>query len=210
VRVYVGQTRAKELIDRLTSWGIGECTARGELPPRRRPWFYDNGAFGDWTAGRPFNAARFMGDVRRIREEQLAPDFMVVPDRVAAGWASLTESVSWLPVVEGVAPLYLAVQDGMTPEGFDQDAEILERFQGIFVGGSLPWKLQTGFSWVSFAHERGLPLHVGRVGTPDRVEWAKEIGADSIDSCLPLWSEDNLQRFMVAVERDDTKQGRLW
>ena len=40
MRVYVGQTRARAWIARLTDLGIGECTNRGELPPRRTPFFY--------------------------------------------------------------------------------------------------------------------------------------------------------------------------
>lgn len=72
-------------------------------------------------------------------------------------------------------------------------------FSGIFVGGSLPWKLETGAQWVREAHARHLPCHIGRVGTAKRVRWAKASGADSIDSCLPLWSEENLIAFLRAL-----------
>lgn len=49
-------------------------------------------------------------------------------------------------------------------------------------------------------HRRGLPCHVGRVGTARRIAWAKRIGADSIDSCLPLWSRENLDSFLRALD----------
>jgi hypothetical protein len=44
------------------------------------------------------------------------------------------------------------------------------------------------------------------VGTPDRVRWARRIGADSIDSALPLWSSDNLARFLRALEPEPQRE----
>jgi hypothetical protein len=41
-----------------------------------------------------------------------------------------------------------------------------------------------------------------------RVRWAQRIGADSIDSALPLWSDANLDRFLGALE--PTKQHELF
>jgi hypothetical protein len=79
-------------------------------------------------------------------------------------------------------------------------APVLPRFAGVFVGGSLPWKIATGAAWVSFAYRNAKPCHVGRVGTARRVAWARRIGADSIDSSLPLWSADNLRVFVSAIE----------
>lgn len=55
-------------------------------------------------------------------------------------------------------------------------------------------------AWVRFAHARGMPVHIGRVGTARRVRWARRIGADSIDSCVPLWSRENLDVFAAALD----------
>lgn len=204
---YVGQTRARELVASLAARGIGECTCRGELPPRRRPWFHDNGAFRDWKAGSPFDHEGYLEDVERIRREQLGPDFLVVPDVVAGGVASLEESLRWVPVLEGVAPLYLAVQDGM--ERRDVEPE-LHRFHGVFVGGSLPWKMQTAALWRELAHGAGKRLHVGRVGNLRRLSWARlEVRADSVDSCFPLWNRKRLDRFVAAVNAGP-KQGWMF
>lgn len=198
------------LVKQLAAAGIGECTVRGELLSRKRdPWFYDNGAFRDWKAGEAFNAVRFSRDMRRLNVDVEfkvcpAPDFVVLPDRVAAGADSLTFSNEWWPEV-GELPAYLAVQDGMTAENVDgwlddvRKLDIGANVRGIFVGGSLEWKLATAASWASFAHSRALRCHVGRVGTPDRVRWAHELGADSIDSCLPLMFEEHLDQFIAAL-----------
>lgn len=159
--------------------------------------FLDNGAFGDWRAGRPFDAGAFARDLASAAGAAVRPDFIVVPDVVAGGLSSLALSLSWRSAVAAVAPAYLVVQDGMTEA--DVGAAV-EGFSGIFVGGSLPWKMRTGEAWSMWAAASGLPCHIGRVGTPPRVRWARRIGATSIDSCLPLWSRGNLARFRMAVE----------
>jgi hypothetical protein len=202
VRIYVGQTRSAKLVRQLWRLGIGECTARGELPPRRHPYFYDNGAFKDWQAGLPFDEAQFMADVADIAGSGTRPDFIVLPDLVARGAESLKESIRWMPLLSGIAPLYLAVQDGMEPH----DIAAVE-VAGLFVGGTKQWKIATGKTWVDTAHARGIPCHIGRCGGVDRIRWAQRIGADSLDSCLPLWSDENLDRFLGAFK--PTKQRAL-
>ncbi len=207
MRAYCGQTREPQLSQRLADAGVGECTVRGELLSRKRdPWFYDNGAFRDWKAGTPFNAVRFERDMRRIRYSKGsdgAPDFVVLPDIVAGGEASLDFSRQFIWDLDEL-PAYLAVQDGMTipmiRDYFESvGADEGRFFEGIFVGGTLAWKLETAASWVDFAHETKRRCHVGRVGTPDRVRWASAIGADSIDSCLPLMYEEHLVSFLDAL-----------
>lgn len=200
---YVGQTRDPRYIRILRELGIGECTQRGEIDSRKRdPWFHDNGAYRDWENGRPFNGVRWQRDQWRIRDRKLSPDFIVVPDLVAAGDASLAWSAAERPHVAEGERAYLAVQDGMTAPSVDRHlGELADRglpYAGLFVGGSLPWKLETAPAWADFAHARGMRLHVGRVGVPDRVRWASAF-ADSIDSCLPLFCDAKLSTFLAAL-----------
>jgi hypothetical protein len=195
VLVYVGQTRGAAWIAKMSALGFGECTVRSEFPPRRRPWFFDNGAFLDWRASRPFDGEAFQSALEKVRRFDAPPDFIVVPDIVAGGLDSLAFSLTWRPHLAGIAPLYLAVQDGMT------EADVLphvELFAGLFVGGSVPWKVRTGRHWVDLAHRLGKPCHIGRAGNENKAAWAIKIGADSIDSTLPLRSEENLARFLRA------------
>lgn len=204
---YLGQARGASLIRRLEAYGFGEMVCRGELPPRRKPWAFDNGAFKDWTSGKPFDADRYQRDLDKLwSEPSLRPDFLAVPDRVAEGMASYEFSESWRPRLEPMGiPLYLVVQDGMTAESLP--AETLRRYAGLFVGGSLDWKLRTSRDWVRHAHGLGLKCHIGRMGTENRVRAAIRWGADSIDSALPLWAEANLQRFLRGFQ--PTGQGEL-
>lgn len=204
VKAYVGQTRSAELVEQLEAGGVGECTLRGELPPRRGfSWFHDNGAYTDWKAGRTFDYLQWSRDMRAIRMwveagEMTRPDFVVAPDLVAQGYQSLYFSLEHLEEAKAAgAPVYLAVQDGMSASLV---ATFIDRFDGIFVGGSLEWKLETAAAWVKFGRKHGVPVHIGRVGTIERVEWASEIGATSIDSSFPLWTRERLAEFIAAVQ----------
>ena len=110
MKAYVGQTRSGELLRELEAAGVGECTTRGQLPNRRGPWFYDNGAFEDWRSGEAFDYLQFSRDMRAIRlwqdsegiplhrprggQRLEAPDFIVLPDLVAQGARSSTPAVS--------------------------------------------------------------------------------------------------------------------
>ena len=216
MRAYVGQTRSASLLRALEGWGIGECTVRGELPARRTPFFHDNGAYRDWeAAGRPvgdaavahaamtFNCTRWLRDMRWMSYRNIVPDFVVVPDIVTGGVESLAFSAGWRDFVPAEMPAYLAVQNGMghgdVAAHLDEMAAADWPYAGLFVGGDLDWKLATGEAWVDFAHERGLRCHIGRVGTASRVAWARAIGADSIDSCLPLIHRSHLSAFVAAL-----------
>lgn len=196
---YIGDTRSRRILDIARSMGWGQIIQRGRLSGRRLDlWSLDNGAYEDWKAGRAFDAEQFAADLEAICTSSCRPRFVVCPDIVAGGAASLELSLSWRERCQAVAPTYLAVQDGM-PE--DDVAAVLCLFDGLFVGGTLSWKLATGASWIRLAHRYGLPCHVGRVGTARRVAWAIASGADSIDSCLPLWSSEKLAAFRGALSQ---------
>jgi hypothetical protein len=214
LKAYVGQTRSRALVAELAAAGIGECVTRGQLPPRRTSWFYDNGAFEDFQAGRAFDTVQFTRDLRAIRDWQVggvgrgclegqpmtAPDFIVLPDVVGQGEASLRFSLQWeAQCADAGVPLYLAVQNGMEPAAIASLLKWHPRIHGLFVGGDLAWKLETAAAWVQVGRRTGRAVHVGRVGTVDRVEWASAIGATSIDSSFPLWTRNRLGEFLQAV-----------
>lgn len=196
MRIYVGQGNSsagtKKMREARAS-GLGLCLCPGELPPNFGPWFLDNGAFRAFRRGAPFDEVAFARALADGRD--LGADFAVTPDVVGGGEASLALSVAWVGRLDGYRP-YLAVQDGMTEGAVE---EVLPLFAGLFVGGSVPWKLATGASWVGLSHRHGKPCHVGRVGTPSRLAWAKEIGADSIDSSQPLWTDGKWRAFLKAA-----------
>lgn len=195
MKVYVGQTRSRWLIAELATLGWGECTNRGELPPRRVPWFFDNGAFVDWRAGVPWDEEAYCQDLTELRAHPLCrPDFLVAPDIVAGGAASLARSREWLEDLRELGPVYLAVQNGMPLE-----AATVAGFDGIFIGGDNDFKREAAAACVLLGRELGLPVHLGRAGTGRKVRWARDLGVSSIDSTSPLWDKDNLRVFREAL-----------
>jgi hypothetical protein len=164
-------------------------------------WAFDTGAFADWHDQRPWDEARWLKSVTRIATGELgAPDFAVIPDEVASP-DSLAFSLKWLERIEALGwrkrwPWYFAAQDGMTPDVVPWDA-----IDGLFVGGTDEWKRRTAQGWVEAAHEHGMPCHYARCGTALKVSQARAIGADSLDSNQPLWSESNLRNFRMALEQ---------
>lgn len=204
MKVYVGQTRGGHMLAAVDALGFGEMCQPSEYPPRRTAhgWAQDNGVYVAWKHGRIFDADAYACHLERVekdvRERRVpAPDFLVVPDVVADGVASFRRSEAWANRCADTGwPCLFVVQDGM---GLEQVARVLPRVSGLFVGGSSQWKWATGAAWVRLAEEYRRPCHVGRVGTGRRVRWAREIGAASWDSTIPLWSRDNLRRFVAAM-----------
>lgn len=179
--------------------GLGEMTQPEEFPPRRNPWVLDNGAFKLWRNGKPFNSERFERVARAAAEHPVKPDFVVAPDVVADSARSLPLSVAWAPVLRSMGHrVALVVQDGMTAEDVRDVAGL---FDVLFVGGSLDWKLKTLDSWCRVARDLGLLVHAGRMGGKRRIELAKCAGVDSVDSCVPLFSVENMNTYVGALGR---------
>lgn len=147
-------------------------------PTRGVSWILDNGAFSAWRKNEPFPARKFEKALGKVPAAH-RPDFAVIPDVVAGGLASLSLSEAWLPRLPHGWPWYVAVQDGMS---FEHVEPFVTRVAGVFVGGSMDWKLRNAEAWIAWSHERGLRTHVGRVGTVENLLWAERIGADSVDS----------------------------
>jgi len=147
-------------------------------------WAFDNGAFTDWKNGKPFNDQEFLWRVRQLEKLPLdrLPDWCVCPDMVGKR-LSLLYSLDWRAYLKIYAPgfkWYLAVQDYMVPDDVEY-ALSLERFEGLFVGGTTDWKHETGAAWVELGHSLGIPVHIARVNGPIWLQWAVDIGADSVD-----------------------------
>lgn len=176
---YSGNGRRPQYVRWLRENGFGQMLSAYDWQPPSDGirWAFDNGAFSAFLRGEPFDVERFARAIFRAQRLH-APDFAVLPDIVAGGLRSLAFSRSWIDHLPAW-PWYLAVQDGMDPIHLRRTRT---RVDGIFVGGTMEWKLATGERWVQYAHRHGLKCHIGRVGTLENIQWALRIGADSIDS----------------------------
>lgn len=156
----------------------------------------DNGAFKAWKDGKAGDFSKFFKRLAMAKEAKFVFDFCVVPDIVAGGSNSLELSNSHILNLRLQHPkqkFYLVVQDGMNEQEVSRH---IKMYHGIFVGGTLPWKLQTSKRWVELAHKYNKLCHIGRVGTAKRILWAKSIGADSVDSGLAMIHSHHLDSIL--------------
>jgi len=181
MKIYTGTCGGNhEDLARINSLGMGMMiSAESRNLYKKTPCAIDNGAFEAWRRGMPWSEKRFFDLLEKSYSHGISADFIVCPDIVAGGLDSLDWSMKWAPKLRP-ARLALAVQDGMAPK--DIHKTYLRHFTHIFVGGSVEWKWQNAKTWVDFAHENGLLCHIGRCGTLDKLLYAFEIGADSVDS----------------------------
>ena len=167
-------------------WGIfvtGEAIARNgpafkwareQTPPMS--YAIDNGAWSAYTADREWDPAPF---IKTLIEHGSESDFVVVPDIVAGGAASLDRSLEWLDrVLEHAPTALIPVQDGMTAGDV---AGLLGPSVGVFVGGSTEWKIATICEWADLARSVGAWCHVGRVNTVGRMNRCTTAGVTSVD-----------------------------
>ena len=155
----------------------------------------DNGAWGAHLHEVPWDAAVFEQLVDRLGASS---DFVVIPDVVADRSRTLAMATTWIPRLAGL-PLYLAVQDEMTEADLGPFVDSLE---GIFVGGSTSWKLETMAAWGSICRGLDLRMHVGRVNTANRIRRCGDAGATSFDgSSVARFARMNLRRLNNEVRQ---------
>jgi len=201
-----GDTRSSSIVRELRQYGIGRMFIKKAFRPYpNEPWGFDNGAFGDYLAGKEFDIYRYGKSLSKALDmaEKYHPPYMaVLPDIVGGGLRSLELSITafelklkWIRF-----PWYLAVQDGM--EHYVKDIELILKaypeIAGIFLGGTDEFK-KTAPLWSSLAHKLDRRFHYARAGSVKKVREAIKANADSLDSSLPLWSGEKLKRFLKAL-----------
>ncbi len=168
-------------------------------------WGLDNGAFSYWRQGKSFDGDLFLRRVERAYRVG-TPYLAVAPDIVAGGLRSLEFSLSWLEQLPPEWPWFIAVQDGM---GLDDVKAVLDRFAGIFLGGTDRFKA-TAAHWATLARKHGKRFHYARAGTRRKLLHAIAVNANSLDSCLPLWNRPRFAQFVAWWEKGLPPQLRLW
>ena len=176
--MYASRTGTRRNLNALRAAGWGLLVSRvGEWRTEGFDrYVLDNGAWGDFQAQRSFDGDAFE---RLIDQLGSRADWIVLPDIVAGGLASLALSVRWLNRCLSACPLVLiAVQDGMTEADL---APLVGRSVGVFLGGSTEWKLANMARWGAFCAQLGVHYHVARVNTARRIAMAVAAGAHSMD-----------------------------
>lgn len=196
---YASRTGKGRNLDALRAAGWRLLISRaGRWRTEGMPYALDNGAWSDFQNGQAFDAEAFRELVERFA---FNADWIVAPDLVAGGHASLAMSVDWLPYLAQRSTLVLlAVQDGMRPEDL---VDLVGPRVGIFLGGSTQWKLDQMQLWGEFCAERRAYYHVARVNTVRRIYRAAAAGARSIDGSSASRYSVNLPRLDSASRQAD-------
>ena len=208
--IYTGNSDGEKL-DRVKELNMGiliASSANRTISRRYRevPCALDNGAFQCFRRGFPFQADVFRRSLANAYQMGVTLDFIVCPDVVAGGMASLEFSMEWRLGELRTAPhIAFVVQDGMTIEDLHKH-NIPQLFTQLFVGGTLDWKWKTASMWVDYAHHNGMKLHIGRCGTLPRLLQAEKMGADSVDSTSIARNDS----WDTIRELRQTTAGPLW
>lgn len=212
MKCYASRTGTRRNVAALAAagwgWMVGPLDMGGPVLADM-PWALDNGAWPAFAQGIEWDEAAF---VRALDRYGPGADFIVVPDVVGDGPASLARTRAWLPRLLaradlGETRLLIAVQDGMTFA--DIEPLLVSPRIGIFIGGSTEWKIAAIEPWGRWAKARGLYVHCGRVNTARRIALCAAGGIDSIDGTsatrfaktLPLLSRAASQSDLFAPPR---------
>ena len=200
-----GETTGKKTVEiiRAENWGR-MFVEKKPTPYEGEPWGFDNGAYGWWIRGEPFNEELYKKRLDRAYHAG-KPYLAITPDIVGEGENSLGYSLAWIERLPSEWAWYLAVQDGMTA---DMVETIIDKFSGLFLGGTNHFKSKAYF-WKRLAHRHGKKFHYGRAGTARKIQDALMIGADSADSAFPLWTHARLAETIRYVNREE-EQGSLF
>lgn len=181
--------------------GFIDTPAQGNRRPEGVTWCADNGAFSDKFDERKW--WQFLENNAYAAADCL---FAVAPDVVGDAGATLERSVPWLPQIRALGyPAAFVAQDGQ------ESLEVpWDDFDVLFVGGTTDWKLGPhARRLVADAKARGKWVHMGRVNSERRFEYARTIGCDSADGTFLTFGPDvNLPRLLAWTRNN--AQDALW
>lgn len=161
-------------------------------------WAADNGCFG---SGYPGDAAWLSWLTEHPDRPQCV--FATAPDVIGDAAATWRRSVPFLPAIRDLGiPAALVAQDGLTADDLDWSA-----FDALFIGGTTEFKLGAAARGIAAeALARGKWLHMGRVNSFRRLEYARYIGCDSIDGTYLTFGPDtNLPKLLGWLRQGETQ-----
>lgn len=190
-------------IDAMRAGTLGyiDTPAQGNRRPEGVKWCADNGAFSD-----RFNEGKWWAFLNANAYAAADCLFAVAPDVVGDAAATLERSLLWLPKIRALGyPAAFVAQDGAETVGVPWD-----EFDCLFIGGTTEWKLGPHAREIAVeAKRRGKWLHMGRVNSERRFEYAAAIGCDSADGTYLTYGPDvNLPRLLAWVRGNG--QGVFW
>jgi hypothetical protein len=177
--------------------GFIQTPAQANALPEGVTWCMDNGAFSA-----KFNEAAWWRALVRHSDRASSCLFAVAPDVVGDAEATLERSLPWLGKIRALGyPVAFVAQDG-----FDAaEVPCWDDFDCLFIGGTTEWKLGPhARAAVREAKARGKWVHMGRVNSERRYEYARAIGCDSADGTFLTFGPDvNLPKLLAWTRHND-------
>jgi hypothetical protein len=136
------------------------------------PYVLDNGVYRDFANHKAWDGEQFLDLVKQCKYLPQSPLWVVVPDVVGNGSATIDLWADWEPKLRKFGyPLAFVVQDGITISQIPTTADV------IFVGGSDKWKYPMLEKFIAL----GKPVHVGRVNNAQYLWRCYQLGVTSCD-----------------------------
>lgn len=149
----------------------------GNRPPIGQPWAIDNACFSNPKA---YSDERYVAYLEK-RRASAGCLFATAPDVVGDAAATLARSTPMLSRIRELGyPAALVAQDGLTSEMVPWDD-----IDAIFIGGTTDWKLGPDVPpLIDEAKRLGKWVHMGRVNSWARFDYARSLGCDSVDGTV--------------------------
>lgn len=189
---YFANPCGRAVIDAMQRGDLGfiDTPAQGNRRPEGVAWCADNGAFSD-----NFDEDKWWQFLLRNSDHASTCLFAVAPDVVGDAAATLERSLPWLAEIRDLGyPVAFVAQDGLENLTVPWDL-----FDVLFIGGTTMWKLGGhARHLVREAKAHGKWVHMGRVNSERRYEYARAIGCDSADGTYLVFGPDvNLPKLLT-------------
>ena len=190
----------------LIDLGVGLLIQPGSYMPSRAA------AFGTWAADngcyppeRPWSCAKWARMLGAIDDAFLPPPlFCLVPDVPFDHTGTLKRFWHYFAIVEAFGyRAAFAIQDGATVDTVPWGA-----FYVAFLAGSTEWKMgEQAYEIALAARKRGKWVHMGRVNSWDRLDWASRIGCDSADGTFMRYGkpQEMVARLKVWLDKNSPR-----
>jgi hypothetical protein len=166
-----------------------DTPAQGNRLPEGVPWCADNGRFGNGWPGYHRWASWLGRHTRDGCAFAVAPDIPFDAVRTLRLFGPASRLIRRLGF-----PVAFAAQNGI-----EQLTVPWDDLDVIFLGGDDAWKLgEAARQLTAEAHGHGIPVHMGRVNTLSRLQYAAWIGCDSADGTYLARGPDKNLPYLLA------------
>jgi hypothetical protein len=158
------------------------------------PWACDNGCFTGFDE---------IAYLRMVKKVQGKPGlvFVTMPDVVGNSKATRELFELWYPIFKKYydVPLAYVLQNGVSENEIPWD-----KIAAVFVGGDTEWKLgEEAARLVKAAKEKCKWVHMGRVNSFRRLDYAIQIGCDSADgSKYSMFPNAHIPKALEHLKRE--------